>query len=388
MIRYLLFFLLMLLPTISFGNRELRDGCIENGKYKSEYTIDRRCYVTDEQKKQTPYNAVVGIINNKNEIFCTGTIFRDNETVGNISRVEGAHVFTAAHCVKNKPQQMRIRLQNNKEIIAEKVNIGTIPEERTFVGWDNRYKGFDWAVYKIPENEQNNVNYVDIDTKKTSGRLHGPSSNQQIKVIGYGAASIMSDKEIKNYRLAYIEFLKTEKINEIAENDKKCENLKGSDKYDDCLRRIDNMNMHLDREVNWLKQDGEKVFPYFSPHDGAMGVMNDPRANKYFIKFTKEHPLEINVDTLKESLCYIGSDKDFCQVWGGNSGGGIFVNNKLMGIVSQAASGIGGSRHMAFLDKKDDGAQRAVWLNDDKESVRQIMHKERTESEPNKAILK
>ena len=40
----------------------------------SEYTIDRRCYVTDKQKQQKPYNATVGLIDVDGYIYCTGTL--------------------------------------------------------------------------------------------------------------------------------------------------------------------------------------------------------------------------------------------------------------------------------------------------------------------------
>ena len=32
-----------------------------------EYTIDKRCYVTDEQKKEKPYNAVVALVHDDGE---------------------------------------------------------------------------------------------------------------------------------------------------------------------------------------------------------------------------------------------------------------------------------------------------------------------------------
>ena len=47
----------------------------------TEYTIDRRCYVTDKQKQQKPYNAVVEVLNLK-------------------WKKKGLHPFVVKACVK------------------------------------------------------------------------------------------------------------------------------------------------------------------------------------------------------------------------------------------------------------------------------------------------
>lgn len=65
MLRRCILSLILLAPYASFG----RDSCTnKNG----EYTIDRRCYVTDEQKRVSPYNAVVRLDD------CTSTIVKHN----------------------------------------------------------------------------------------------------------------------------------------------------------------------------------------------------------------------------------------------------------------------------------------------------------------------
>ena len=50
--RIILFLLFLAVPV----NLLAEDACTNPDKY----TIDKRCYVTDEQKKEKPYNAVVG----------------------------------------------------------------------------------------------------------------------------------------------------------------------------------------------------------------------------------------------------------------------------------------------------------------------------------------
>jgi hypothetical protein len=96
--KILMFLLLCVFVSPVYG----RDRC--SGK-TDEYTIDKRCYVTDEQKKDTPYNAVVSV-----EDMCSGTIVKYGDRY---------YVYTAAHCVESDDgnaikESIMITLQNNR----------------------------------------------------------------------------------------------------------------------------------------------------------------------------------------------------------------------------------------------------------------------------------
>ena len=286
----------LFLPIVTMAGQVLRDGCIENGKYKSEFTIDRRCYVTDEQKKQAPYNATVAVLDDAELIGCTGTIVRDNQDFlledafkyETKLPVPGLFVYTAAHCLT---QNNKIQMQN-----GEFLNV-----------WLTNFdKKEDWAVFQVlEENNLNMLPYVDI--------AYGESPENQLKVIGYGALAIMSDKDIRDYKKTYIDFLKT--------------------KYP------------------------EKEIGQFFVDDSIV---------KWDYAFFDEYPRlpEDDETRLKESVCHINSEDDFCQVWFNNSGGGIFVNDKLFAIISRAALTFGGKHHAAFLkDVKTRWQDKGEYMN-------------------------
>ena len=65
--KYITISLLLFVPFMSMA----ADHCTN----PKEYTVDKRCYVTDEQKKEKPYNAVVALIDNVDPYF-TGTIVK------------------------------------------------------------------------------------------------------------------------------------------------------------------------------------------------------------------------------------------------------------------------------------------------------------------------
>ena len=67
---------LLYLPCVAPG----ADHCTDPDKY----TVDKRCYVTDEQKKEKPYNAVVRVGSG-----CTGIIIEKNGV---------PFLLTAKHC--------------------------------------------------------------------------------------------------------------------------------------------------------------------------------------------------------------------------------------------------------------------------------------------------
>ena len=163
--------------------KPLEDGCIENGKYKNEYTIDRRCYLTDEQKKQFPYNTVVRV---SGEVYiygwqpvdsCTGVIVKDVND-GQL------YVYTAGHCDKWYTN-IFATTQDGRKIDVKKV----VKKNKTGV--------LDIAVYAIPKKEQQGLPYATI----------GKMTEKNLDVVGYGALPVLSDKAIRAARKAWVKFL-------------------------------------------------------------------------------------------------------------------------------------------------------------------------------------
>ncbi len=175
--RLVAFFCLLFLPTVTLAAPMSHDSCVENGKYKSEYKIDRRCYVTDEQKQQTPYNAVVKLTDKS----CTGTI---------VKKDDGYFVYTARHCVYDgldKLLNIEIELQDERAFSASFVKEG-----KSLSDFD------DWAHYKIPvDKDDTSIPYVQTDSFEDG----------KVQIVGYGALKILSDKEIKKVKDTYVEVL-------------------------------------------------------------------------------------------------------------------------------------------------------------------------------------
>ena len=73
--KYAISSLLFLMPFVAMA---ADDHCTK----PDEYTIDKRCYVTDEQKSQKPYNSVVQVIIPDKNGICTGTIVKEKDGWG------------------------------------------------------------------------------------------------------------------------------------------------------------------------------------------------------------------------------------------------------------------------------------------------------------------
>lgn len=165
------------MPTLCFA---LSDACTNH----SDYTIDKRCYVTEEQKQKKPYNAVVAFLDNTNFIYCTGTIIeKENELF----------VYTAKHCLHNKNKH-KISLQNGIKINAYKFETGNFyTKNKELINIDG-----DYAILKLKSDEKN-IPYVKIAENHESDNA---------RVTGYGILKIMSDKEIRYFKQQYITYLK------------------------------------------------------------------------------------------------------------------------------------------------------------------------------------
>lgn len=270
-----------------------------------EYTVDKRCYVTDEQKKEKPYNAVVALVN-RNHVYCTGTIIKWKNNL---------YVYTAKHCVVDKSggasYTIKIRTQSGTEFIAQKNKIGNFD---TVANGPNRSE--DWAIYSVPST------YNIASTNFTDKEGHWWDIMQLFKydaqVIGYGALKIMSDKEISNYKTKYLRYLKDEK-GIIAKGD----------------------------ESRYGFDGKGGVYAYYGDYSGPYVV----NFLKYLAGNDSEYYRDVFRNTkLKVSSCGFSASGQSvgCQIWGGNSGGGVFdKNGNLMGILAGYEPTIGGENHAA-----------------------------------------
>lgn len=257
----------------------------------SEYTIDKRCYVTDEQKKEKPYNAVVALVDG-NYVYCTGTIVKHGDK---------PWLYTAKHCTADENDSVRskleIKLQDGSELKVTENNTGNYN-----IKYDVFTKG-DWAIYQLGIS---NVPSVEITDKKSIG--FGPFTyDYDARVVGYGVLKIMSDTEISEFRDRYIKYLKDKK--------------------------------------NVEAQGKEKRYGFKS---GGIDT-----TNYYVINFILSEDSLGSDQALKVSNCKYSSNGKYtnCQSWGGNSGGPIFDDkNAIMGIHTRGNGIIGGSHHASSED--------------------------------------
>ena len=323
-------FLIALMPTVCLG---LSDACTE----PSNFTIDKRCYVTPEQKKTFPYETVVALIED-GYVYCTGTI---------ISESDGKkRVYTAKHCTdvnEDNVVDKTITIKTQGGDTYDVTNTGIKPTDaygNYNIAEDTLFSG-DWAKYDLPSNAPDDLPSTTF-TKRHSGTLglyeaiKEKSSvpekrfwtifNYDAQVVGYGALKIMSDDEIKDFKDEYIEFL-------VAAVKKK---YKDSGVSPDNMKKI--IDYYITHEI-YTGFDGEGVNAAHPMVKEFIGTMS---RNDYNYKALFKD------NNLKTSFCQLNVKgyKQGCQSWGGNSGGPIFdKDGKLMGIHTRGYRIIGGKRH-------------------------------------------
>jgi len=285
------FLLLFCMPMMSLG---LDDACTK----PDEFTIDKRCYVTDDQKQQKPYNAVVGFLyQDGTKKLCTGTVVKKD--VLNKKNKEEYFLYTAKHCsdldLDNfSDNNLRIKLQDGREFNTELVKQGNYNLENAEGGFG------DWVQYRVIIDADNSViPYVKINDFFKKG-------TKNVEIIGYGRLKIMSDKEINDAKEQYANKIKI--FSDIEKNE------------DGTIKRNENNGFMEDGGIK-----GTKVLMLF---------------NSYFTRYFDSE--------LKKSYCQYSSDgfTHGCQGWGGNSGGPIFdENGNIMGIVVTGNYAIGGKEH-------------------------------------------
>lgn len=276
---------LICIPAMAFD-----DACTK----PKAYTVDKRCYVTNEQKQQAPFYATVALVSKNGRPYCTGTIVK-----GYADDPDGIYVYTAKHCTDGyrngiPDTNLYIQLQNGNQYTVEYIDAGLYDTVK------NKNFDGDYAIYKI-QNAPNNISYTMLSTKSGWGGARPINA----RVIGYGFLKIMSDAEIQSFKDKYIKFL------ESNAQDKNTGIFNGG---------IDTHSRYGVKFTNDLRLNEHKYY-------------ND---------------LFFDNEQLKISECkYYSSGAQLrCQGWSGNSGGGIFDNkNNLMGIYTRGLDIIGGKYH-------------------------------------------
>ena len=341
------------MPSVCWG---LDDACTN----PTNFTVDKRCYVTDEQKRAFPYNTVVALTYPNGRPFCTGTIIKKgNETL----------IYTAKHCTDNDGDHypdhtITIKTQNGTSYDATMKEYGELDLEKL-----TPFSG-DWAIYAIDNapsdlpfteltsNRSGLMGQINVASKNLSetekffapfavlGRLIFNNNNYNARLVGYGSLKIMSDKEIQDFKDKYTKFLE-ENLKKIIVSENENENISES-------------------ELEYLVD-------FYNKNPIYNGITNDGglnTTNTFVYKFIDnsltwtEYNDIFEDSNLKISFCQLDTNGYLqgCQVWGGNSGGPIFdEKGGLMGILTQSSLIIGGTLHAG---RTYDTPENADWDKD------------------------
>ena len=253
-------FLLLFIPTFC-----LADACTN----QNEYTIDKRCYVTDSIWKNRPYKHILKMYDNaENIVFCTA-----NMVAGKI--------VTAKHCVENKDV-------SNITFIAHtgtRISVQYINTETNL--YDYAPISQDWVVLTPKAEFQNFVKENSIYNVQDFSDF----ADSSFVIIGYGGLKILNDKEIKNLKKAYFEYLQaTDAANSSIKDDK---------------------TASVNQKIGGFK-DAITSYLHKYGFNSAEDVFMDTNKMKLSICAYVENLSELNMISAK------------CQVWAGNSGGGLY----------------------------------------------------------------
>ena len=256
-------FLLLVISTTCFAHD---DSCTNS----AEYTIDRRCYISDTTWQNKPYKHILKMFDNDaNIVFCTA-----NMVAGKI--------VTARHCVENKDV-------SNITFIA---NTGTrISVQYRYIGTDstNEYVPVsqDWVILTPKAEFQNFVKENSIYNVADISNFNGGS----FIIMGYGGLKILKDKEIKNLKKAYIEYLQT------------------TDVANSSIKDVETVSVN--QKIGSFR---DAITPYLHKYGfiSAEDVFMDTNKMKLSICADVEELSELNMLGAK------------CQVWAGNSGSGLY----------------------------------------------------------------
>ncbi len=281
--KYFLFLLILFcVPTVGMG----ADSCTN----PKEYTIDKRCYVTDVKK---PFDSVVYLVSIVGN-YCSGVMINGDDGK--------KYIYTATHCV----------LPDDKPIerISKNITAKTFSGRTMTAKFDKVIGDGQVALYVI---DKKGLSLAEIGKKN--------ALEKDIHVVGYGNFEILSDETIKKFKAEYIDYLSREKS--IYAN---------GDEYQYGFVSDGGIIYNSDRKKEYYYNDYIKDFwnfLYINNQELYDSIFGDPK--------------------LKMSTCkYYGNYSfDGCQVVRGDSGGGVFdENGNVIGIILKAEHVIGGSLNM------------------------------------------
>lgn len=287
--------IIFLLCCLFFPLFSWADACTDS----SSYTIDRRCYVQNEELSNAPYNAVVYLADvYKNR--CSGVVVKYEDKF---------YLYTVKHCVFNYGN------------IKKNINVSVPPKLFVWAKQHNILPHQDLAIYAIKNKD---LPYVIMDED-----FDYSAEDIDVKVVGYGALKIMSDEEIKDFIKKYVTFLKSVSRSKSGE-----EYLK---------------EHYIDMSNPDIVQKQFEVIGVPYKHPTAQDFLEDlhERYREYYSDIFENTKLQVSRCKHNDT-----TGRDFCQVWGGTSGGGMFnQNNELVGIITKGSLVIGRPNRHARLSE-------------------------------------
>ena len=262
------FVLMTMIPSMCWA---LSDACTN----PKEYTIERRCYLTDDAWQHAPYKHVLKMWRKADgKVYCTA-----NMAFGQI--------VTARHCIEGyNVSDLKFIAFDGREITVK------------YVGYENefaygKHNPFIDIVFLTPS--EKDADFVKSNSINTAESINSVTSGSFVSV-GCGALKILSDKEIDLFQRAYAEFL-----NNTGSRNTESGQLISED----------------GKTVKLLLERGfyEKINPYLIKY--GLGTAEDIFTN--------------DGKNIKASLCngfeWPPRDRKLdghCQGWKGDSGGGVF----------------------------------------------------------------
>ena len=285
----------------------LSDACTN----PSEYTVERRCYVTDATWQRAPYKYILKMrYKSDGLVFCTANM------------VSG-QIVTAKHCVEDKDI-------SDIEFIAfngRKITIKYSGYESFFPF--GAYNEFPDIVFLTPS--ANDEDFIKNNSINVLVDADSITNNSSFVTAGFGGLKILSDKEIKLFQQAYAKYLE-----DTGRKQKKYDDILEQPVVDD--GKTANLTMLLSK--NFYKEIDKYLKMYGL--DTAEEMFRESQNMKASIC--------VSFDPIDSSMVY-----GRCKVWHGNSGGGVYRVSNVLNKDNMVSANLCGGTLCGFLGVVTDG---------------------------------